>query len=100
MGMGGIRIGGLGIGMPGTGRGGYPRSGYPGGQSDGGSYDPPQVTLRWESAMPIRAAELKAHDNEITHEDHRVEFTAKMGRLQLDQSFFLDDMVLQGKREL
>lgn len=171
MGMGGIRMGGIGIGMPGMGRGGYPRGGYPGGQSDGGSYDPPQVTLRWESAMPIRAAELKAHDNdapviddkhyaiavygvpgrflpgdekklegelkkevtlrrdgkkdikpsdvriidkpdgqvvvyefstsnEITRDDHRVEFNAKMGRLQLDQSFFLDDMVLQGKREL
>ena len=172
MGMGGIRMGGIGIGMPGMGRGGYPRgSGYPGGQSGAGSYDLPKVTLRWESAMPFRTAELKAHDNdapviddnhyaiavygvpgrflagdekklegelkkeatlrrdgkkdikpssvkiidkpngqvvlyefstsnEITRDDHRVEFNAKMGRLQLDQSFFLDDMVLQGKREL
>jgi hypothetical protein len=168
--MGGIRMGG--IGMPGMGRGAYPRGGgYPGGQPGGGSYALPKVTLRWESAMPIRTAELKARDNdapviddkhyaiavygvpgrflagdekklegelkkeatlrrdgkkeikpssvkivdkpggqvvvyefstsnEITRDDHRVEFNAKMGRLQLDQSFFLDDMVLQGKREL
>jgi hypothetical protein len=64
MGMGGIRMGGIGIGMPGMGRGVYPRGGYPGGQSDGGSYDLPKVTLRWESAMPFRTAELKAHDND------------------------------------
>ena len=171
--MGGIGMGGIGMGMPGMGRrgggypGGYPPSGYP----DNGSNDLPKVTLRWESAMPIRTAELVAHDgnapvidekhyaiavygvpgrylvgetkkleselkkaatlrrdgkkdikpssvavvdkpngqvvvyefstsNEITRDDHRVEFNAKMGRLVLDQSFFLDDMVWQGKREL
>lgn len=177
--MGGIGMGGIGIGVPGMGMGrragggGYPQGGgYPGGQSDGGyPADLPKVTLRWESAMPIRTAELKARDNdapviddkhyaiavygvpsrylvgdtkkleaelkkvatlrrdgkkdikpssvdvvdkptglvvvyefstsnEITRDDHRVEFNAKMGRLELDQSFFLDDMVWQGKREL
>ena len=38
--------------------------------------------------------------NEITHDDHRVEFDAKIGRLDVIQSFFVDDMVWQGKREL
>jgi len=174
--MGGISVGGIGIGMPGGRRmgggypGGYPPGGgYPGGQSDSSSL--PRVVLRWESAMPIRSAELKARDNnapviddkhyaiavygvparflvgetkklegelkkaatlrrdgkkdikpssvqivdkpdglvvvyefstsnEISKDDHRVEFNAKMSRLVLDQSFFLDDMVWQGKREL
>jgi hypothetical protein len=32
--------------------------------------------------------------------NHRVEFRAKIGRPQRDQSFFLDDMVFEGKREL
>lgn len=177
IGMGGIGIGGIGIGMPGMGGrrmgGGYPqRGGYPqGGGYGSDSNDLPKVTLRWESAMPVRTAELVAHDssapviddkhyaiavygvpgrflagdekkleselkkaatlrrdgkkdikpssvklidkpegyvvvyefstsNEITKDDHRVEFNAKMGRLDLDQSFFLDDMVWQGKREL
>ncbi len=133
--------------------------------------EPPKLTLRWESAMPVRTAELKAHDNnapdvdqghyaiavygipdrmiegdlqklgdqlrneaslkrdgkndlkpssvkvfemaagrvvlysfpmsnEITRADHRVEFTAKIGRLDLDQSFLVDNMVWQGKLEL
>jgi len=174
--MGGIGMGGVGIGMPGMGRPRYP-PGYPGGNGYPGQSNPgaptelPKVTLRWESAMPIRSAELKARDNdspviddkqyaiavygvperyligekktlegqlkkvatlrrdgkkdikpssvdiidkpdgpvvvyefstsnEITKDDHRVEFNAKMGRLELDQSFFLDDMVWQGKREL
>jgi hypothetical protein len=45
--------------------GGYPRgggSGYPG---DGGGADagpPPALTLRWESALPVREAELKARE--------------------------------------
>jgi hypothetical protein len=38
--------------------------------------------------------------NEITRADHHVQFTAKIGRLELDQSFFLDNMVWQGKLEL
>jgi hypothetical protein len=38
--------------------------------------------------------------NEITRADHRVEFTARIGRLDLDQSFFVDNMVWQGKLEL
>jgi hypothetical protein len=29
-----------------------------------------------------------------------VEFTAKIGRLDLDQSFFVDNMLWQGKLEL
>jgi hypothetical protein len=142
------------------------------GQSAGSSSnEPPKLTLRWESAMPVRTAELKVHDNnapdvdeshyaiavygipdrmiegdllklgdqlrneaslrrdgkkdlkpssvrvfdmaagrvvlylfpmsdEITRADHRVEFTAKIGRLDLDQSFFVDNMVWQGKLEL
>jgi hypothetical protein len=38
--------------------------------------------------------------NEIARADHSVEFTAKIGRLDLDQSFLLDSMVWQGKLEL
>jgi hypothetical protein len=38
--------------------------------------------------------------NEITKQDHRVEFNAKIGRLELNQSFFVEDMVWQGKLEL
>jgi hypothetical protein len=144
----------------------------PAGQSTGSSSsEPPKLTLRWESAMPVRTAELKVHDNnapdvdeshyaiavygipgrmiegdlqklgeqlrneaflkrdgkkdlkpssvrvfdmaagrvvlysfpmsdEITRADHRVEFTAKIGRLDLDQSFLPDDMVWQGKPAL
>jgi hypothetical protein len=75
---GGIGIGGIGIGIPGiggTGRrggGGYPGGGYPGGGNPGGNYpdgggrtesvSPPTLTLRWESALPVREAELKARD--------------------------------------
>src|SRR5437870_5294848 len=72
MGRGGIGIGGVGIGLPGGGMGrpggGYPGGGYPGG---GGSprgrpqsqpQTPPTLTLRWESALPMREAELKARD--------------------------------------
>jgi hypothetical protein len=129
------------------------------------------VTLRWESAMPVRTAELKVHDNdaptldnnhyaiavygipdsflngdtkkladqlkgkasikrdgkkdfkpssvevlerpdglvvvylfpmsnEITKGDRRVEFDADIGRLELTQSFFTEEMVWQGKLEL
>jgi hypothetical protein len=143
----------------------------PAGQSTGSSSEPPKLTLRWESAMPVRTAELKVHDNnapdvdeshyaiavygipdrmiegdlqklgdqlrneaslkrdgkndlkpssvkvfemaagrvvlylfpmsnEITRADHRVEFTAKIGRLDLDQSFLPENMVWQGKLEL
>jgi len=76
---GGIGIGGVGIGLPGgMGRrgGGYPGGGYPGGGNSGGGYPggsgndggrtepatPPMLTLRWESALPIREAELKSRD--------------------------------------
>ncbi|MCE5311078.1 MAG: hypothetical protein LLG20_25855 [Acidobacteriales bacterium] len=80
---GGIGIGGIGIGLPGMGgmgrRGGMggPGGGYPGG---GGGYpddrqgrrgddgtgagrgEPPSLKLRWESALPVREAELKARE--------------------------------------
>jgi hypothetical protein len=69
---GGIGIGGIGIGIPGMGgmgrRGGMggPGGGYPsGGQRPSGSSDPiqpPTLKLRWESASPIREAELKARE--------------------------------------
>lgn len=70
------RGGGIGIGFPGGGvgrrypGGGYPGGGYPGGGSrrpdDGSSQgkgnQTPKLTLRWESALPVREAELKARD--------------------------------------
>ena len=79
---GGINIGGVGIGIPGIGGrggGGYPGGGgggYPGGSRTGGNYPsstggddgrsepvtPPKLTLRWESALPVREAELRARD--------------------------------------
>jgi hypothetical protein len=70
---GGIGIGGIGIGLPGgAGRrgrgypgGGYPGGGYPGGSGGGSgtnSETPPVLHLRWESAQPIREAELKARE--------------------------------------
>jgi len=177
-GFGGGGLGGIGIGIPGMGGmggrrgGGYPGGGggYPSGQSTRND-EAPKVTLRWESAMPVRTAELKSHDNdaptlddkhyaiavygipdrmlngdtkkledqfkgkasikrdgkkdfkpssvevlerpdgpvvvymfpmttELTKQDRRLEFDADIGRLQLTQSFFTDDMVLQGKLEL
>jgi hypothetical protein len=73
---GGIGIGGIGIGLPGVGMGrrtggrntggGYPGGNDPNnpdnrsGRSGGGQNTPRQVTLRWESAFPVREAELKA----------------------------------------
>ena len=84
---GGINIGGVGIGIPGIGGrggGGYPGGGgaggggggYPGGSRTGGNYPngtgsddgrtdpvtPPKLTLRWESALPVREAELRSRD--------------------------------------
>ena len=181
---GGIGMGGIGIGLPGMGGGrrggmGGPGGGYPGGGQRGGTNDgtgtdynePAPLKLRWESALPIRAAELKARDTsaptldadhyaiavygvpsrmasgdsknlanqlkkqaaikrdgkkdlkpssvevlqrddgpvivylfprskEITRQDKRVEFDAKIGRLQFAQSFYVDDMNYQGKLEL
>jgi hypothetical protein len=170
-GMGG-GLGGIGLGIPGIGGMGGRRGvggGYPGGGQSTHNDDPPRVTLRWESAMPVRTAELKVHDNdaptlddkhyaiavygipdrmlagdtkklrdelkekaaikrdgkkdfkpssvvviertdgpvvvylfpmtnEITKQDHRLEFDADIGRLQLTQSFFT--MAWQGKLEL
>jgi hypothetical protein len=175
--LGGVGKDAVGLALPGIagrlGTGGASKGGEsPAGQSTGSSSsEPPKLTLRWESAMPVRTAELKVHDNdapdvdeshyaiavygipdrmiegdlqklgdqlrneaslkrdgkndlkpssvkvfemaagrvvlylfpmsnEITRADHRVEFTAKIGRLDLDQSFLPDNMVWQGKLEL
>jgi hypothetical protein len=188
---GGINVGGIGIGIPGMGGmgrrgggggggypgGGYPGGGYPGGPSGGNgggansSGPAPTLRLRWESALPVRAAEMKSHEantptidedhyaiavygvpdrmvsgsaqsmanqlkkeaaikrggkpdlkpsrvdvlqredgplivylfprsKEITRQDKRIEFDAKIGRLKFAQPFFVDDMVFQGKLEM
>jgi hypothetical protein len=75
---GGIGIGGIGIGLPGMGGmgrrggmggpgggGGYPGGGRRGGTGEGAGTDssePPALRLRWESALPVRQAELKARE--------------------------------------
>jgi hypothetical protein len=172
-------------GYPGGGNpgGGYPTdsTGYPGGGNGGGSgpqggnganSEPPVLHVRWESAFPIREAELKSKDSnaptldddahyaiavygvpnrmapgnsrtatdqlkkqaaikrdgkkdlkpssvevlerdsgpvilylfprkkEITLKDKRIEFDAKIGRLEFTQSFYVDDMFFGGKLEL
>jgi hypothetical protein len=91
-GMGGMgRRGGMGYPGGGYPGGGYPGGGYPGGggypnggdypsggqtgtTNDGGanSSQPPNLTVRWESALPVRAAELKTRDNNAPtlDEDH------------------------------
>lgn len=177
-GLGGVSIGipgmgGMGRMGGGRGGGGYPGGGggYPSDQSRRDTSETPKVTLRWESAMPVRTAELKVHDNdaptldnnhyaiavygipdsflngdtkkladqlkgkaslkrdgkkdfkpssveviersggvvvvylfpmtnEITRGDRRLEFDADIGRLELTQSFFTEEMVWQGKLEL
>lgn len=172
MGRGGIDIGGIGIGVPGMGRRGM--GGNPSNRPNEGNTDPgqpPELKLRWESALPVRAAELKTHEmnspavdedhyaiavygvprslaggdpeslgaqlkktaaikregkkdfkpssveallrddglvilylfprsNEITRQDHRIEFEAEIGRLKLTQGFTVDEMVFQGKLEM
>jgi hypothetical protein len=181
---GGINLGGLQIGLPGiggvgqrggrggSGGGGYPRGGTPRDSSGGAdSSQPPALTLRWESALPVRSAELIVHDEnapildeshyaiavygvpsrmaeadsrnlvdalkkqaaikregkkdlkpssvkviqkdsgpvivylfprstEITRGDKRIEFDAQVGRLEIAQSFYVDEMIYQGKLEL
>jgi hypothetical protein len=177
---GGIGFPGGGIGFPGGGRrggGGYPQGGnYPGNPPDdtdsrGRGSPAPMLTLRWESALPVREAELKTRDvsaptleegyyaiavygvpsrmvgtdehrfadqlkgqaalkrdgkkdlkpsnvqvldrdggptivylfprsKEITNQDRRVAFDAKIARLTFTQSFYVEDMVFQGKLEL
>jgi hypothetical protein len=187
---GGINLGGVQIGLPGlggiggqrggrggSGGGGYPGGGggYPrgGGYPDGGadSSEPPALTLRWESALPVRSAELIVRDEnapmpdenhyaiavygipsrmaesgsrtladalkkqasikregkkdlapssvnvlqreagpvivylfprskEITRGDKRIEFDAQVGRLEIAQSFYVDEMIYLGKLEL
>ena len=171
---GGIGLGGIGIGLPGGGMGRRSGGGgYPGRTGDGGSetIQPPTLKLRWESALPVREAELKARDTaaptldedhyaiavygvpsrmasadsknlsdqlkreaslkrdgkkdlkpssvdvlqredgpvivyqfprtkEITRQDRRIEFDARIGRLQFTQSFYTEDMVYQDKLQL
>lgn len=175
--LGGIGRGAVGLALPGlasrrTSNGTSQAGESPAGQSPGSSPgEPPKLTLRWESAMPVRTAELKAHDNnapevdqghyaiavygipdrmiegdpqklgdqlrneaflkregkndlrpsgvkvldmaagrvvlylfpmanEITRADHRLQFTAKIGRIDVDQSFLVDNMIWQSKLEL
>jgi hypothetical protein len=185
---GGINLGGVQIGLPGLGGiggqrggrggsggggGGYPRGGgAPRDSRDGAdSSEPPSLTLRWESALPVRSAELIVRDEnapmpdeghyaiaiygvpsrmaaagsrtltdalkkqasikregkkdlkpssvnvlqreagpvivylfprskEITRGDKRIEFDAQVGRLEIAQSFYVDEMVYLGKLEL
>src|ERR1700681_1407319 len=75
---GGIGVGGIGIGLPGVGRIGQ-RGNQGGSPSDKTKSGPapssapiPQLTLRWESALPMREAELKARDASAptSGEDH------------------------------
>jgi hypothetical protein len=65
---GGINVGGIGIGLPGMGSVGQ-RGDQAGPQSDKTNTGPapaavplPKLTLRWESALPMREAELKARE--------------------------------------
>ena len=163
-------IGGRRVGYPGGGGRGYPGGSRNGG-SDTGSSQPPALKLRWESALPVREAELKTRDTsaptldemhyaiavygvpsriasgdpkhladqyknnaslkrdgkkdlkpssvevlqredgpvivylfprskEITAADKRLEFDAKIDTLEVDESFFVEDMVYQNKLEL
>jgi hypothetical protein len=62
---GGLKVGGIGIGLPGMGR----RGNQTGSQSDKTNTSPApaavplsKLTLRWESALPMREAELKARE--------------------------------------
>jgi hypothetical protein len=59
------RGGSIGIGIPGMGGGrrGGMGSGYPGGRPASAGSTPPTLKLRWESALPIREAELKARES-------------------------------------
>jgi hypothetical protein len=43
---------------------------------------------------------LFPRSNEITKDDRRILFDAQIGRFQFEESFFPEDMVYQGKREL
>ena len=43
---------------------------------------------------------LFPRSTEITAQDRRIEFDAKIGRLELSESFFTEDMRYQGKLEL
>jgi hypothetical protein len=63
-----LQAGGMGVGIPGmggTGRRGGMRTPPPSGTDAGGgtnSNSPPTLVVRWESALPVQAAELKARN--------------------------------------
>jgi hypothetical protein len=68
-GMGGGRRGGMGYpggGYPNGGGTGSQGTGYPGGQGGdrGSSGKPPDLTVRWESALPVQQAELKLRNTD------------------------------------
>jgi hypothetical protein len=73
--LGGVGRDAVGLAIPGiAGRrapGGASQGGEsPAGQSTGSSSsEPPKLTLRWESAMPVRTAELRVHDNNAPYID-------------------------------
>jgi hypothetical protein len=174
---GGVGVGPVNVGVSGMGRrmnGGQqrPDSGSDSGSNSGSNGgEPPHLMLRWESALPVRSAEIKAQEKdapevddqhyaiavygvpehflggdtkklegqlkndaaikrdgkkdlkpsgvlimertegpvvlflfpnstEISKADRRAEFNAAIGRLVIAQSFFIDEMVWQGKIEL
>jgi hypothetical protein len=43
---------------------------------------------------------LFPRSTEMTAQDRRIEFDAKLGRLQFSETFFTEDMTYQGKLEL
>jgi hypothetical protein len=69
MGRGGVRVGGMGIPTGGRRGGGYPRGGGGGRRQ---AEAPSALVIRWESALPMREAELKARDTSAPTigEDH------------------------------
>ena len=60
---------------------------------------PSRVELLQKDDGPV-IVYLFPRTQEITKDDWKILFDAEIGRLKLGQSFYLDDMVYQGKREL
>jgi hypothetical protein len=56
-----------------------------------------QVLEREEGPVVVY---LFPRSKEITGQDRRIEFDAKVGRLEVSPSFFSEDMTFQGKLEL
>jgi hypothetical protein len=90
-GSGGIGMGGIGMGIPGMGGGrrggmgggGGPYGGGGGGQRRGGDEGerrgPPTLTVRWESAFPVREAVLKAKDTTASSIEEKYYAVAVLG---------------------